>query len=292
MITAGVGLFILFILIVSGCGPSKKEIMAKSHLANAKEAYAYAEANPDVKMNAQLPLMEARVAVEAASKAKEFDEMDHLAYQAEKKTQIAVATAEERMSENAKRSIGMETARLMAQGQEREQTARKEAMDSDTSARESSAEALSQKQEAEETRAENDRLQQEIIDMKGKISERGIVLTMGDVLFAPGSAGLSSKAGNEISKLAVFLKKYPNRNVLIEGYTDNTGTDEMKRDLSLKRADAVSNQLVAQKISRDRITIRGLGEESPVADNDTEMGRMQNRRVNIVILNEGDMASR
>jgi outer membrane protein OmpA-like peptidoglycan-associated protein len=236
--------------------------------------------------------MEAGKAVEAASKAEEFNEMDHLAYLADKKTQIAVATAEEKMSENAKQSIGMESARLMAEGRDREQAAKKEAMDSNAAAEEANAAALSQSMNADAAIAENDKLQQEIADMKGKISERGIVLTLGDVLFASGRATLSSKADNEISKLAMFLKKYSNRNVLIEGHTDSIGSNEMNRNLSLNRADAVSNQLVAQEINRARITTRGFGEDSPVAGNDTETGRRQNRRVDIIILNEGQMASR
>lgn len=299
MIIAGFGFFIMFTLIAAGCGPSKQELMAKSHLESAREAYTYAKANPDVKQNAQIPLMEAGKAVEAASKAEEFDEMDHLAYLAEKKTQIAVATAEEKMSENAKQSFGMESSQLMAEGRDREQAAKKEAMDSNAAAEEANASAeaanaaaLSQSMNAEAAIAENDKLQQEIADMKGKISERGIVLTLGDVLFASGRANLSSKADNEITKLAMFLKKYTNRNVLIEGHTDNVGTDEMNRDLSLNRANAVSNQLVAQEINKARITTRGFGEESPVAGNDTETGRMQNRRVDIIILNEGQIASR
>ncbi len=285
MIIAGVGFFIMFTLIATGCGPSKQELMAKSHLESAREAYTYAKANPDVKQNAQIPLMEAGKAVEVASKAEEFDEMDHLAYLAEKKTQIAVATAEEKMSENAKQSISMKSAGLMAEGRERELSAKKDALAAN-------AEALSQTINADAAIAENDVLQQEIADMKGKISERGIVLTLGDVLFASGRATLSSKADNEISKLAFFLKKYSNRNVLIEGHTDSTGSNVMNRGLSLNRADAVSNQLVAQEINRARITTRGFGEDSPVAGNDTETGRRQNRRVDIIILNEGQMASR
>ena len=123
--------------------------------------------------------------------------------------------------------------------------------------------------------------------MKGRMTERGIVLTIGDVLFATGTATLSPRADNEISRLAAFMKKYPDRNVLIEGYTDSTGTEGANLDLSLNRANAVSNKLVAQGISKGRITTKGFGEESPVASNDTAAGREQNRRVDVIILNEG-----
>jgi outer membrane protein OmpA-like peptidoglycan-associated protein len=107
------------------------------------------------------------------------------------------------------------------------------------------------------------------------------------VLFDTGTSTLSSKADKEINRLVVFMNKYPNRNVLIEGYTDSTGMEGANLDLSLKRANAVSNNLIAQEISSDRITTKGYGEESPVASNDTAAGREQNRRVDVIILNEG-----
>ena len=329
VIKIGFGLFIPFLLIFAGCGPSQQEMMARDHLANAKAAYAHAKTNPNVEINAQIPLMDAGRAVEAAAQAKEFDEMDHLAYLAERKTQIAVATAEEQMAENDKKALSRETERLIVQGRESEQRARMEARESNAEARESNAaarksnaaarksnaaaresnaeawsrtqeaqiakmearesnaEAWSQTQKAEKATAKADKLQQEIAAMKGRMTERGIVLTIGDVLFATGTATLSPMADNEINRLAAFMKKYPDRNVLIEGYTDSTGTEGTNLDLSLKRANAVSNKLVAKEISRGRITTKGFGEESPVASNDTAAGREQNRRVDVIILNEG-----
>jgi outer membrane protein OmpA-like peptidoglycan-associated protein len=152
---------------------------------------------------------------------------------------------------------------------------------------ESNEKAWSQTQKAEEATAKADKLQKEIAVLKGRMTERGIVLTIGDVLFTTGSAALSPKADYEINRLVAFLGKYPDRNVIIEGHTDSTGTEELNLDLSFRRANAVSNKLVAQGISRVRITAKGLGEESPVARNDTASGREKNRRVEVIILNEG-----
>jgi outer membrane protein OmpA-like peptidoglycan-associated protein len=227
--------------------------------------------------------------------------MDHLAYLAEKKIRIAVATAEEQMAENDKKALSRETEQLIVLGREREQRAKMEVRESAAAARESNAaaresnaaarrsdeEAWSQTQKAEEAAAKADMLQQEITDLKGRMTERGIVLTIGDVLFTTGSAALSSSADYEINRLAVFLEKYPDRNVIIEGHTDSTGAEELNLDLSFRRANAVSNKLVAQGINRSRITAKGLGEESPVAGNDTAAGREKNRRVDVIILNEG-----
>ena len=321
-IRTGFGMFIPFFLTFAGCGPSQQEMMARDHLANAKAAYAHAKANPNVEINAQIPLMDAGRAVEAAEQAREYDEMDHLAYLAERKTRIAVATAEEQMAENDKKALSMETERLVIQGREREHSARmearesnedaresnaearqsnaearaqtqqaqiakKEARESNAEARESNAEAWSQTHKAEKATAKADRLQQEIDTLKGRMTDRGVVLTIGDVLFATGTANLSPMADNEISRLAFFMKNYPDRNVLIEGYTDSTGPEGSNLDLSLQRANAVSNKLVAKGISRSRIMTKGFGEESPIASNDTAAGREQNRRVDVVILNEG-----
>jgi outer membrane protein OmpA-like peptidoglycan-associated protein len=162
-----------------------------------------------------------------------------------------------------------------------------EARESNAAARESNAKAWSQTRKAEKATDRADKLQQEIAALKGRMTDRGIVLTIGDVLFATGTATLSPMADNEINRLAAFMKEYPDRSVLIEGYTDSTGTEGTNLDLSLNRANAVSNKLVAKGISKSRIATKGFGEESPVAGNDTAAGREQNRRVDVIILNEG-----
>jgi outer membrane protein OmpA-like peptidoglycan-associated protein len=315
VIKIGFGLFIPIFMIFAGCGPSQQEMMARDHLANAKAAYAQARANPNVAINAQIPLMDAGRAVDAAEQAREYDEMDHLAYLSERKTRIAVATAEEQMAENDKKALSRETERVVIQGREQEQRSRMEARESNAAAREwnttawtrtqeaqiakmearesnaaareSNAEAWSQTRKAEKATDRADKLQQEIAALKGRMTDRGIVLTIGDVLFATGTATLSPMADNEINRLAAFMKEYPDRSVLIEGYTDSTGTEGTNLDLSLNRANAVSNKLVAKGISKSRIATKGFGEESPVAGNDTAAGREQNRRVDVIILNEG-----
>ncbi|RJP47795.1 MAG: DUF4398 domain-containing protein [Desulfobacteraceae bacterium] len=365
------GLLIPFLLIFAGCGPSHQEIMARERLASAKEAYAVAKANPDVEIHAQSPLNDAGRAVDLASQAKNFDEMEHLAYLAERKTQIAVAVAEEQMAENEKAALGRETERLIVRSREREQRAKVEARESnwlaaasdekarvsneqarasdaqarisnaqarksfaeakksdeeawtqraiaqraekdadlsaaqarassaeartssdqarkaDAQARKSDAEALAQTHRTEKAQARANKLEQEIIHMKGQMTDRGIVLTIGDVLFATGTAALTPAADNEIDKLASFMKAYPNRNVLIEGHTDSTGPEGANLDLSITRANAVRDKLMARDISLSRITTSGLGQSSPVAANDTAAGRERNRRVDIIILNEG-----
>jgi len=113
------------------------------------------------------------------------------------------------------------------------------------------------------------------------------VLTIGDVLFAFGKADLSSKADRSVEKLAAFLKKYPNRNVLIEGHTDSIGSDDYNLGLSRLRSESVKGKLVADGLDLGRITTVGYGKKYPAYPNDTDANRAQNRRVEVIIMNEG-----
>lgn len=136
-------------------------------------------------------------------------------------------------------------------------------------------------------KAEADQLMKELSELKAQQTERGIVLTIGDVLFATGKANLSPNANMSVAKLADFLKKYQNRNVLIEGHTDSVGTEDYNLTLSRGRADSVKYKLVGDGVEADRITTMGYGEQFPLASNDTKAGKSQNRRVEVIILNEG-----
>jgi outer membrane protein OmpA-like peptidoglycan-associated protein len=147
--------------------------------------------------------------------------------------------------------------------------------------------AVEEAERAEKTKAETDQLLKEFTELKAQQTERGIVLTMGDVLFAFGKSALLPGAIRNVQKVADFLQKNPTRNILIEGYTDSVGSDEFNLTLSQKRADAVKEQLVAMGIRSDRITTKGYGKQFPVASNESEGGRQLNRRVEVLILNEG-----
>jgi len=136
-------------------------------------------------------------------------------------------------------------------------------------------------------KAEADQLMKELSELKAQQTERGIVLTIGDVLFATGKANLSPDANKSVAKLVEFLKKYQKRNVLIEGHTDSVGSDDYNLTLSRGRADSVKYKLVGDGIEAGRITTVGYGEQFPLASNDTMAGKAQNRRVEVIILNEG-----
>jgi hypothetical protein len=132
-------------------------------------------------------------------------------------------------------------------------------------------------------------LRQQISGAEIRPTPSGIVLSFRDVLFPIDKAELNPGAERTIAKMADFLKQHPDRIIVIEGFTDSTGTVSHNRQLSEARAETVRNALVQQGIEEKRITAKGYGEEYPVASNDTQAGRQMNRRVEIVI-NEAEGA--
>jgi outer membrane protein OmpA-like peptidoglycan-associated protein len=126
-------------------------------------------------------------------------------------------------------------------------------------------------------------LQHQLEVLQARPTDRGLVLTLGDTLFATGKAELKSGATVNLDRLTAFMNEYPKRTASIEGYTDSMGSEEMNQSLSQRRADAVKGYLVGQGVNSARLSSSGRGENSPVADNESAAGRQQNRRVEVVI---------
>ena len=150
-------------------------------------------------------------------------------------------------------------------------------------AQQQSAASQQQALEAERRAAE---LRAQLAALDAKKTERGMVITMGDVLFDSGRAELSSGGMRNVEKLSGFLKTYPERKVMIEGFTDSVGGDAQNQTLSARRADAVRAALQSQGVGTERLATRGYGESFPVAANDSASGRQLNRRVEIVLSDE------
>ncbi len=127
------------------------------------------------------------------------------------------------------------------------------------------------------------RLQAEVDALKAKPTDRGLVLTLGDVLFETGSSTLSPGAGRNLDRLVQFLTEHPDRLVQIDGFTDSVGTDSFNLDLSQRRADSVRADLLSRGIGSARVTTQGYGKDFPVASNSESGGRQLNRRVEVVI---------
>ncbi len=185
-------------------------------------------------------------------------------------------------------AIGAEQARAEAEWQARAaELARAEAEDQTRAAELAKNEAQAQTLKAENARAEMVQLMAEMTELQGQLTDRGIVLTIGDVLFATGKSDLNASAQRSMGKLAEFLQNKPNRNLLIEGHTDNVGNDLYNQGLSEQRAAAVKIAMVDRGISSERIATIGYGKNYPLASNDNAAGKQQNRRVEAIILNAG-----
>jgi outer membrane protein OmpA-like peptidoglycan-associated protein len=138
--------------------------------------------------------------------------------------------------------------------------------------------------------AEAARLQAEVDQLKATPTPRGLVLTLGDVLFDTGRAELNSGSGRKLDQLAQFLSEHKERLVEIDGFTDSVGTDAYNEELSRRRADAVKSALLTRGIDSSRIRTAGYGKSFPVASNTDSGGRQLNRRVEVVIGGDNGMA--
>jgi outer membrane protein OmpA-like peptidoglycan-associated protein len=135
----------------------------------------------------------------------------------------------------------------------------------------------------DEATVQNARLRAEVDQLKATPTPRGLVLTLGDVLFDTGRSELNSGAGRKLDQLAQFLGEHKDRRVEIDGFTDSVGTDAYKEELSRRRADSVKSALLTRGIDPSRISTEGYGKAFPVASNTESGGRQLNRRVEIVI---------
>jgi OmpA-OmpF porin, OOP family len=293
---------LLPLAVLAGCASAEKEQAARAQLTAAQAAYGQAQADPSVKTYAPTRLADAQQALQTAEQAKDLDDIQQLGYVAEKRAQIASLAGATGKAEQDAKQLNKETSDIVLQRRERElKAARMEAdrarADAETRARDAEAKA----REAEQARAQTEAavkareaeqartamLTKELTDLKAKQTDRGMVLTVGDVLFATGKAEIASGGLRGVDKLAEFLKSNPKRNLLIEGFTDNTGSEDLNVKLSQQRADAVRDLLVSRGVAPDRITTKGYGPKYPLTSNDSAAGRQQNRRVEVVVLDEG-----
>jgi len=124
-------------------------------------------------------------------------------------------------------------------------------------------------------------------DLQGARIERigeGIKITFDSgLLFDWDKSDLRAQAKTNIESLAKILNKYPDTDILIEGDTDNSGSEDYNLKLSERRAQSVANYLMGLGVPSSRTSMVGLGEMNPIASNDTDYGRQQNRRVEVAI---------
>ncbi len=134
------------------------------------------------------------------------------------------------------------------------------------------------------------KIEEEVEDVKVVRMEEGIDVTFDSgILFGFDKSDLNPNAKDNIAKLGRILNEYPDTRLTIQGHTDDKGDDNYNRQLSAKRADAVRDYLIANGVQGGRLNTAAFGEASPIASNDTEAGRAQNRRVEVVIVANNEL---
>ena len=277
-------------LLISACAMNRAP---PEGAANVRAELSRLQADSQLASRAPVAIQEAEAAVVAAEQPRKDKALSqHLVILADRKVGTAVALAQARLAEDQRGQLKSqgETARLDARTEEAN-LARSDTNAARLDAQNARTHAELSRRDSAAARSESAALQQEIDALNAKATERGLVVTLGDVLFQTGKSSLKGGSTTNLSKLAIFLNTYKDRTVIIEGHTDSVGSTEANQVLSQHRANAVRSYLAHKGIDGSRLTATGLGESSPVAGNDTATGRQQNRRVEVIISNNAMTAA-
>lgn len=287
-----VGGLVLGSVLLAGCASAPQSPQGADL---AREKLNNLQSDPVLANKAPSAVEAAEIAVRLAEQPLSASEEDqalgaHRVYVADHQVDIAVANAIAREAEKQRVQMAEERAasRLDARTLEADR-ARADANRMALEGEQARADADRMEREGEEERAlsaaEAAKLQQQIDELEAEATERGLVLTLGDLLFEFDSSELKAGNSSNLGRLVSFLKEYPARNAAIEGHTDNVGSADYNQGLSQRRAESVRNYLVQQGIASKRLSSIGFGQSQPLASNDSEAGRQSNRRVEIIIDN-------
>lgn len=191
-------------------------------------------------------------------------------------------TAQRRLSES-ERSNAQKSSEIVAAQAKSDRDMATARAQSDRNLAAAQAQSDRNQQEAQAQQARVDSLESLLAELSAKKTERGVVVTLGDVLFQSGRSDLNAGADRQMAKLADALRRDPGQRASIEGFTDSVGSDESNRELSGRRANAVMKALIDLGVPAQTLRTASRGEDAPVASNDTAQGRQMNRRVEIVI---------
>lgn len=276
------------VLLLAACAGTPP---ANERLESARASLQQVKSSPGVNSNAPLELQKAErsftTAETAWKKGDDRTEVDHLALLARQQAELTQAVVERKQTEAAIEDAGRQRDAIRLQASERDAQA------AASRAQSLAAQNASLSSSAEQERMRAQALESKLKEMQAKQTDRGLVVTFSDVLFDVGRAELRAGAMRRVSQLADILREYPDRNVLLEGFTDSTGSDETNQTLSEQRAMSVRLALISAGVDPRRIVAQGLGERYAVATNDTVAGRQQNRRVEAVLSDaKGDLPAR
>ena len=286
-------------LLVGACSSAPK---TTGLLDQTRSDFRTAQNDPKVATNAPLELKQAGDALAQANAAatdNDSDEkIDKLAYVAKQKIALTQEIAKKKTAEAEVANAGQERDQMrLAQRTNEANMAKNSAEQSQAAAQVAQAQALAAQQQTQiaqdqaaaaqrttqDAKARATQLEAQLADLAAKQTARGMVITLGDVLFGTDLARLNAEGMRTAQKLANVLKENPQRSVLVEGFADSTGASAYNQALSERRAGAVQSALLELGVARERVALRGYGESYPIAANDTAPNRQLNRRVEIVL---------
>jgi len=274
-------------------------------LTQARARLDAAQSRPETVTMAPDELARARESLRRADQAlingDSVDRINHLSYLTQQQVAIAEETAAGRNAQAVVTGAAAERDRMRLELRTREADtaqAQKAMAEQD-----SAAKTVQLAQSEANTQAERDRvarrdikvseLESQLHDMNARYTDRGVVITLGDLLFDTGASELRATGQHRMDLLAGFMKRYPERHASIEGYTDNVGKAAANQSLSDRRANAVMAALIRLGVPGTQLSTQSFGEEHPVAPNTTQAGRQMNRRVEVVFAREaGDVVQK
>ena len=267
-------------------------------LDQARADFVAANNNPQISSYAPLQFKEASDALDranaAAAKKESLSDIDRLAYIAKQKIATAQEVARAKAAEANIADASRQRTEISLEARTAEaERAKREAANAQAQAAAAQQQAATAQQQAamaqDQTRMMAERaakLEALLVELHATKTERGMVVTIGDVLFATNEANLTPNGMSTLRKLADVMAQNPERSVLVEGFTDSTGSSSYNQNLSQRRANAVAMALSSMGVPRERIAMKAYGEAFPVAANDTASNRQLNRRVEIVLSND------
>ena len=210
-------------------------------------------------------------------------EADRARLDAEQARMMSQATAEDarRAREEVQQAVQREAESTRSAQQAQEEAAQARAL-----AASSVTEADLARREAELATEQANTLRRQLENLQLRQTESGVVVTLGDVLFETGETELLAEAMDSLVEVVDLLQSEPDKQIRIEGHTDSTGNEETNLKISQRRADSVLMALVSLGVDAERITSAGMGQDFPIATNETEDGRAQNRRVDVILLDD------
>jgi outer membrane protein OmpA-like peptidoglycan-associated protein len=265
---------------------------APDSMSTARTALQNAEDMDKHKGDRKQVITYAREAVQAAEDARiitirKIKEEDEAAQRkAREDAELAAKQSQEAAEQAAQQRAEADAARREAQEREEQARLAKQQADLQRQQAEQQAQQAQQQAQAASQQAEQmrERLKQQLNQvLQTRETARGLIVNMSDVLFDFNKYTLKPEAKEKLAKVSGILLAYHNLKLQVEGYTDNIGSEEYNQKLSEERADSVRDYLVSQSVQDSNISAEGYGKSHPVADNSTNSGRAQNRRVQLVV---------